>query len=843
MTMLLIANADHGGRTMTRPPFETDLPRRRALHLRIILAVVLAAATVLAGAAPAQADFDPDVRRCRAAIGKNAARLASTMLKAVTSCHRKRDRDGSLAATDCNRIAAADARAAVPKAEQKFRSSLSSPVGRCAGLTPSDALYEICPAPCDSAVGNVATFEDVADCLTCLAGRRVEALSEGIHGTPASPLPSADRRCETIVGSASARLFHSVLQDATRCQVYDESAGSMSVEYCTGSGFPSPAVENSLFAAENAIVKACALPSFANLDSCAETAFDVAYCVGEGTLESARSLVADMLSLTPDSTTTTTTTTTTTSSTTTTMPDVVGDPQCPDIGELVTLSHDTNIPCTTNSDCSPPHSCDATAGICVSLSSLDSGWTGHAHHSDVDDGAITRSRLLCPGPAPVCGECAVAGVDPSTGSCRCANDNRVICDRPFQSDANDCGGAACECYYGVPIPLSSGGTPACILNRYAEDITGTVNVDSGASSINAHLRTKVYLGITTLKPCPVCAGTCSHNASATCFVDADCGDGNHCNQDIPNDGIRAGRCNDGDNSGQTCDVGGTNPSFPARSGAVVGGGGYSLDCMPSVGVNISGAGLDLHVTQSTGTSTLEANLPCTGGSCPCKTCSASPSTPCNSDSQCEGGSCALSSNFPCTSDPDCSNLDLGTCTGIRRCSLATSVTCTTNADCKNYPSGGPCNASTCSALGTNGQAPAPNACTGGSCSDVGDGRGECTTGPDDRTCDGLVRADGSGILACATNDDCQANSPLNGNCTLLRRRPCFLHPIVATGVADDEFPVGAAAFCVPPTSNSSINQVAGLPGPARILNQARSRALCAGDRSVEYQAGIGGCPP
>lgn len=800
-------------------------------------AVVAAAVALLLpamNASTARADFAPALIACRASIGKNAVKLTKKVLKAVTGCHKTRGRDASLASTDCNDVATADLRSAVPGAELKFASALASPTGKCAGLSPADALYADCPAPCNAEVSGIATFGDVADCLVCLARARVAEFSTTTHGTAVSPLQNPDRRCNDTIGSGGARLFNLVARDVTRCQALEERAGAMTIDFCSDGAFPSPTVEDGAFDAQNMIVGACALPAFDNLDSCAASQFGVAECVGQQTLEIAREFASQVLAL-PVATTTTTTTTTT-------LPPVVADPQCPDLGELVLLAHDSNVACTTNSDCAAPRTCNTTAGICVSLSDLDTGWTGHAHDSDLNDGVITRSRLLCPGPAPTCGECLIDGVDPSAGSCRCSNDTRAICDQPFAADATNCGGAVCDCYFGVPIPLSSAGTPTCIVNRYSSDISGTADVDLGSSEIAAHLRTRVYLGISTLQPCPVCGGTCSNNASTACSFDSDCGAGNTCNQDIPDDGVRSGLCIGGADAGLACDVSGINPSFPARPGALVGGGGYSLDCMPASGKNISGAGLALDVTQSTGTRTLSANLPCNGGSCPCKTCSATPSTPCNADSDCAGATCAISPNFSCTTNSDCASLNLGTCSGIKRCSQATSVQCTTNADCQNYTSGGPCQPSTCSAIAGTAVPPSPNACTGGTCSDAGAGEGSCADGPDDKTCDGVVRADGRGILSCSSNADCTANDPLNGNCTLVERRACFLDPIVATGAADTEFPVGAAAFCVPPTSSGSINEVAGLPGPTRVVNQGRSRALCASDRAVQYQPGIGGCP-
>lgn len=794
---------------------------------------VLALSLILLDTRVSQAGFSPEVLACRATIAQGSTKLSNAMVRAVAACHKSRSQSAAMAGVDCNDLASADPRGKVARAEQKFLARVGSTSGRCAGLSPAEALYSICPLPCQLEVPQLDTFDDVADCLACQARDRVESLARTTLGTPASPLPSTDHRCADSMAVGSARLFQTVMKDVTRCQTVEEKSGAMDVEFCTAAAFPRPVVEDGVFWTENRIVANCDLDSFANLDSCADSQFGMAICVGEGTLGAAQGFVRDALGAVV---------TTTTTTTTTTMEPILGDPQCPDRGELVLFARDSNIPCTTNADCDAPRHCDANVGICVTISELDSGWTGFSHDSDLDNGVVSRSRLLCQGPGPVCGECEIAGIDPVLRSCRCNNNIRQVCDRPFAPDTDNCGGAMCDCYFGAPIPLSSAGTPACIVNRYAEDISGTVNVDVGSSEIRAKLSTRVYLGITTTQPCPVCNGVCSNDSATACAHDDDCGGGNTCLFDTPGDGVRDGLCTGGEHRGQACDVGGINPSFPARSGGAAGGGGYSLDCMPSTGINISGAGLALDVTQTTGTQTLHANMPCSGGNCPCKTCSAAPSTPCNGDSDCEGGACAVSSRFTCGSNADCSNLDLGTCASIKRCSKAANVTCTTNADCQNYTQGGPCQPSTCSAQGGAGATPSPNQCDAGGCTDMGNGEGQCTTGPDDRTCDGLVRANGEGVLSCANNADCQANDPLNGNCTLLKRRDCFLDPIIASGTADPEFPVGAATFCVPPTVNGSINQVAGLPGPARVVNQGRSRAFCASDPLVEYVSGVGGCP-
>jgi len=515
-------------------------------------------------------------------------------------------------------------------------------------------------------------------------------------------------------------------------------------------------------------------------------------------------------------------------------------------------------------------------GKCRTSSELDTGWTGISHNADITNDVFVAGSLLCPGPAnPTCGECTVTGVLPTEGNCRCANDNRALCDQPFVADTDDCGGAICNCYFGPPLALSAGNTPACVVNRFREDVSGTANVDLGEGEITAKLASVVYLGIDKFQPCPVCAGACSAPVASACTappasvgnpcsIPADCdtspgngvckstlgdpclrnsdcdindGDGNGvCDGfDVtPNDGIRDGTCFGGISDRASCDVGGFNTTFPALDGQ--NGGGHSLDCFPDVGKNISGTGLKIDLVQTTGAVSLTANV-----------------------------DCGLPNSFPPTFAHNCP---------CRLCSGDTTVPCNSNAECAALGKG------TCSANTGAGVAPAPNGCSKepadggdlfvGVCNDIGNGEGECLTASDDLFfCDGIVRGGGDGFLgcdptpkcedtfaACTTNGDCnsgfecvtdldcraaQAGLPA-GDCTLTARKPCFLDPIVATGQPDPTNPLGVAAFCIPPTSNPGINGVAGLPGPGRVKTQVSSELFCASDPAVKYQPGVGGCP-
>jgi hypothetical protein len=469
------------------------------------------------------------------------------------------------------------------------------------------------------------------------------------------------------------------------------------------------------------------------------------------------------------------------------------DPQCPNRADL-TLFAATGRNCATNADC-PVGTC--TTGKCRTVTDLDTGWTGIAHDADINDDYGTRGHLVCPGPDPGCGQCIITGLEPSqpADNCRCAADNRVSCNVPFGNDVPNCGPIAgsndlCDCYLGGPLPLSAGNTPACVLNKFARDVIGTANVDTGSGELDVNLRSVVFLGETLAQPCPYCSAKCTAPAGVVgnpCKVNSDCNPiTGVCTADTPKDGIRNGVCVSGRNATASCDLDEVNSTFPAP-----GGGGMSFDCFPDAGKNVSGAGLTINIHSTTGPQSLGFNVPCgfpPGGpfyTCPC-------------------GVCTLDVLRACADDTDCTGY--GTC---------------------NYRGAGD---------------PLPNQCdTDGICNPIGGGEGQCNLGPDDKYCDAVTRSNGQGFISCSTNADCAFGTIgiAAGNCTITKRRKCFLDPITATGTPNATKPVGVSVFCIPPTANAAINTVAGIPGPGRVVNQSKNTVICPGGST--YTAG-GSCP-
>ncbi len=251
------------------------------------------------------------------------------------------------------------------------------------------------------------------------------------------------------------------------------------------------------------------------------------------------------------------------------------------------------------------------------------------------------------------------------------------------------------------------------------------------------------------------------------------------NDATPQDGVAAGTCDGGPRNGLGCDAQGFDLSFAATN-ADAPTQGLSLDCPPSAVSGFTGSGYARTFVLTTGATTLPAgdacDMPLGSLDCFCGVCSVDPTVVCNGDS-------------------DCSGLGLGTCGA------------------------------------GSGSSRQPNACGDLTCEPTGspDGRGECT-GDFELYCDGLLRADGKGILPCFADFQCDAfvtGSPNPedwicpgddcGSCAHAETRSCFVDPIALSGTASATAPVIAGATCVPPTTSTSVDAVFGLPGPSSLV--------------------------
>lgn len=718
----------------------------------------------------------------------------------------------------------AKASAAIAKANTKLQTAIAKQCGgadrNCSSTADNDPLPSIgwggsCPnfenGACNGAITHCG---QIATCLSCIDEAAVDQAIDLYYDAFAAPASTAVKKCQRAIGKESAKFFDAKQKALGKCN--DGVLGGSSAGPC-----PDPRAAAAIAKAEAKKVKkicnacggadktcggsddltpaqigfaatcpavdppgsapACggAIASLQDVVACVDcvTGFK-ADCTSAAGAPAAGSYPPECnggVGPTPTPTATPLVTPT---------PSSCGN-NTVNFPEQCDGTDDAGCPGACQPNCTCPAPCTLPNPIPVSVAlaarpgvDLDTGWTGVSHDlPGVDDAATTSARLSnCDVSlsSPTCGQCDVSGpieYQGPTSTCRCTNaampdaSTLANCD----PEAPTCGGGeACQCFYGPPLPVSSGAVPVCIVNRFATSFAGTLNVSdtgphAGEGATTVQLTSSVFNGLGATSPCPKCDG----DATAR-------------------DGLKQGTCNGGPKNGQPCDTAGVNVYF----------GTTSLDCPPATSSNIG----DLAVTfkpATTGTSTLGTNRPCTatGGNCFCSTCATAAAEPCNDNADCPTG-------IVC---------------GGKRCVGGSNegTACTTNSQCAS----GICNRP--------GTPTAPNACLGGVCdpnpADPNNpNEGICSNGPIDRSCS-LEPYRG-----CSSATDC--NPPPTGNCAdclpgqtcQAANRQCFLDPIVRTGTPGTRDSILAATFCLPPTRSDSINNVAGLPGPGAVLQPTRT---------------------
>jgi hypothetical protein len=401
---------------------------------------------------------------------------------------------------------------------------------------------------------------------------------------------------------------------------------------------------------------------------------------------------------------------------------------------------------------------------------LDTGWTGFGHDATVVSGGTVTVTATCGSSTPPCGVCNYSGpVANAAGllpSQRCSNDSSIHC-----TSNTPCtpGGGTCKFFFGTYLPLAAGGVATCVENTFNGGISGTANIESGASGGTALLTARVYNAIVGLgQPCPRCIG-----------------------DPTANDGVMGGTCDAGTRSGLACDANGSSP-FTSTWGTT------SLDCPLNFATGgIASLPIDLTNTTGTKTRTLTAANPnCRGAGftslkCQCDTCNDNAQEPC-------------SQNADCPDPPG----PIGPICGGKRCIGGTNdgAACITNTEC---PGGG-------ASCNVPGAATVPNQCDDATCTD-----GVCAAGPPVQTC-----APTETYKGCTVDGDCAFPGD---TCSGGGPRSCFDNDngaigdtVTATGHADTPVnhasnPTLAALFCVGPTSSGSVNGAAGLPGLGRLV--------------------------
>jgi hypothetical protein len=507
-------------------------------------------------------------------------------------------------------------------------------------------------------------------------------------------------------------------------------------------------------------------------------------------------------------------------------------------------------PVSLDCDCGDPpvgFPCTSAEIFTRQGSDLDSGWTGIAHNADIILGASITVRVKRECSETTTQECEqdedCPGEETCEPTCNCLDD--VTCEatgptheRKCQNDLEECTTNAdcdpaipCVHVFGPPLPLSSGGTPVCVVSIFDGPITGTANSETGEAEISTNLRSRVFLGISIDKPCPRCGAPNQNPDIGDVFT-----------------------CSGGQNDGNSCTVGGVSEDF----------GGTSYDCPPSLDGSISGSGLAIRFNQvTTGTTTKTAQLPCkffgfTGnptvpGSNPkcldknstgdpvctsnadCKRCTGDVATTCATNGDCTGkGFCGEAPDQPVTCGFWCN---------CGFCNNNPSLPCFETGDC---PQGQTCQAGTGTGTQANAPQQRPNDCSGDKFICGGTADETCATTEKSSCSEAEFRT-------CQSDEDCEN---FNAGFCNFEPRPCFESRITRTGVPsplgtycafetktcttnadctqagdfcapDSSRAQTVALFCVPATSNSAVNSAGGITGPGAVrLNSFMQVCRC-----------------
>jgi hypothetical protein len=228
-------------------------------------------------------------------------------------------------------------------------------------------------------------------------------------------------------------------------------------------------------------------------------------------------------------------------------------------------SNNANTACAVNADCGASNTCNEVIGGGIPLN-LECGgiYTGGGGNSvplpfpvpDMGRSSTlvtaynSGSGLLTLGPTTQ----AQVGDRQCTEGRECSG-NSAVC--AVDSDCPSTQTCDTQCVFGPPLPIPNAMTPptsVCTVNDVALDASGTAQCDGGASTVNAPLRTNVYLSgdlftmttppnILGVQPCPLCDRFCigGTDADFPCGNNGDCNSGN-CNTQTtclggPNDGL------------------------------------------------------------------------------------------------------------------------------------------------------------------------------------------------------------------------------------------------------------------------------------------------------------------
>ena len=611
---------------------------------------------------------------CRSEIAGGLSRYVSSVAKLIVRCHQERSAGEIDLGIDCNDPAEAGVGGKLERAADSLRETIVE------GCTTSPDLlssYTECPAPARSADDGGATtgiddFGEVAACLAALGNVHVSRLFTDAEGDPSERILDPLRACQTTLGKGVTKIVRTVLGERRRCQAGADSAGG-SVEYSCDGDDTRGRIARERTKYEDKTTKRCNFSSdvLGKLHACDDETAALVDCSRTSADDHASTLARLAYGLDDDGTATTTTL----------PPSECGDTfptcggSCAEGSTCVSFGGTCSCVVNGTGPCAPAtiiRQIHARYGTAPSITTLSTGWSGKALDVDVPDHTGDTIDVTCDENCENCEIDLNTDIDNPASICRCTSDLTQNCSVINGSDPVNCGSVdpLCRCYFGAPLALSSGGTPACVISRIRQDYAGTMNLRTGEWHDQIRLASVVHLGISQTAPCPTCEGDIK-----------------------PNDGVRDGTCSGGVSS-NACDENGAHLTF----------GPTSLDCMPASAANVSGTGLLIDLNASTGPQSLQAALPCqtpNGALCPCRVCSGNGNLGCSSDAQCaaagagtctDGGGAGVNlnacTNFQCNSNGRCTTGPVDKyCDGIVHPDGRGFISCNADADCAPFSAG------------------------------------------------------------------------------------------------------------------------------------------------------------
>lgn len=577
---------------------------------------------LFAGAPESRAQTSSEVA-CRNVISKNLAKFVSVAFKDISSCHRKRSAGKLPLSTNCNDLFSIPGTRSVTAYEKASKAMLAACPDTLTGVL---ADFARCPSPHsildnDGATDGIDTFQEASSCVLNLAATLANGAAATVLGKPTVLPGRGAARCQGALGRLLRKRIVTIGKVRRTCQSASDRNGG-------GLGYSCATFDDGTIAANLAdfvedVSTSCAVAQdeLVPLGSCGQTPEQLVRCAGGISTVLGGGLVAEAYEL----------------------------PSTCKLG-FVLLSLNAGI------------------GSMRTSTRFEIGYNGLGQGVDLLDDFRLATNLDCDDDCVNCNVTLNPIKTSPSSFCRCDSDPSIHCDTINGADADDCGGGTCSCMFGPPLPLSTGGTPACVVNRFSADLLGTADGGTGLAATTIREKAVVHLGISALTPCPVCE-----------------------NDPTANDGIHGGLCRGGMRDGLSCDQNAESPDF----------GPLSYECLPDPLSNVSGAGLALTFPlTSVDAPTIGTNLVDAGRPVYCLQCSGDTSVGCSSDAECAAlgiGTCSSNTGSPAhanscddnvctasgpTGDGVClANAPDHFCDGVTRQDGSGLLTCNDDADC------------------------------------------------------------------------------------------------------------------------------------------------------------------